>query len=116
MTSGNTLIKSERERQMSKKGWAHEHDDEFGADILETAALGYRDAEGEGSEIPENWPWDISGWKPSIRSRNLEKAGALYLAAAETAERASDYENRNRLNEHVNSCSNLIDSILRENL
>lgn len=109
---GFQLIAAERKRQIEAEGWSPEHDDEHGADTLELAALSYRDAVGEDCAQPKQWPWDAKWWKPKSRQRNLERAGALYQAAADVAERGHDYQRRDRLKEHVGSCSILLDSII----
>lgn len=111
--TGIQLIAAERKRQQEVEGWTSEHDDQHGAETLELAALSYRDAVGEDCAQPKQWPWDAKWWKPKSRQRNLERAGALYQAAADVAERAEDYQLRDRLNEQVASCTVRLDSILR---
>lgn len=106
------LIDAERKRQIDVEGWTAAHDDKHGALVLENAAYCYRDAEGPGTLMPNEWPWCSEGWKPKDRKRNLECAGALYLAASAAAERARDYEGRNRLNEQFESCAIRLDAIL----
>lgn len=108
---GKSLIRSERNRQLEIEGWTLGDDDNHGADVLESAAISYRDAQGSDSPIPKEWPWASDWWKPKTRQRNLERAGALYLAAAQTAERAGSYEERDRLNDQVESCALLLDSL-----
>ena len=76
------------------EGWSLKHDDLNGVEILMQAAQCYRDAEGEGSPQPSLWPWDAAWWKPKSRQRNLERAGALYQAAADAAERAQGLQQR----------------------
>ncbi|MBZ9574562.1 hypothetical protein [Modicisalibacter sp. MOD 31.J] len=110
--TGWQLIANERKRQIKEEGWSLSHDDQHGAGVLASAALCYRDASGPDSVMPHNWPWDATWWKPKSRERNLERAGALYQAAAEVAERAQEYRVRDDLREHVASCANLLDSIL----
>lgn len=109
---GMQLIKIERLRQMDTEGWSSRHDDELGSDVLELAAFCYRAATGSESPMPGQWPFDAKQWKPKTRDRNLERAGALYLAAADVSERARDYRRRNDLNVHVESCATLLDSVL----
>jgi hypothetical protein len=110
--TGFQLIAAERTRQKEVEGWTLEHDDQHGAELLELAALSYRDAAGEDSVQPAHWPWDSKWWKPKSRQRNLERAGALYQAAADVAERAHDYQRRDSLQTLVASCSLLLDSII----
>lgn len=110
--TGAGLIGAERLRQMSEEGWSIQHDDQHGPVVLESAALSYRDAQDASSPQPAFWPWSAEWWKPKERQRNLERAGALYQAAADAAERAGDYELRNNLLGHVESCSILLDSII----
>lgn len=109
--TGQHLIAAERQRQISSEGWTQEHDDEHGAETLELAAVSYRDAVGEDSAQPAQWPWEPKWWKPKSRLRNLVRAGALYQAASEVADHAGDYQRRDTLREHVASCSHLLDSI-----
>lgn len=109
--TGQQLIAAERKRQIESEGWTPEHDDQQRIGDLERAAFCYRDASGEGSAQPGQWPWDAKWWKPQSRQRNLVRAGALYLAASEVAERAGDFERRNHLKDHADSCSILLDSI-----
>jgi hypothetical protein len=112
-SAGQQLIAVERLRQIESENWTPEHDDLHEAAALELAALCYRDACDEATSQPVQWPWDSAWWKPKSRQRNLERAGALYQAAADVAERAGEYALRDSLREHVNSCSILIDSILQ---
>jgi len=86
MKTGIELIKDERERQISIKGWTPEHDDcHFHGEMID-AGLCYIYA---GINIdhlamknpPGEWPWGSHWWKPSnSRIRNLAKAGALIAA------------------------------------
>ncbi|MFJ3109928.1 hypothetical protein [Pseudomonas putida] len=109
---GIKLIAAERQRQIETEGWTAKNDDELGAESLELAALSYRNAGDDSSPQPKSWPFDSDWWKPQHRQRNLERAGALYQAAADTAERSKDYALRDRLLYQVASCSILLDSIL----
>lgn len=112
--SGKELIAAERQRQIEKEGWSEAHDDTHGPGALEAAALCYRDAVDEVAEQPSQWPWDSAWWKPKGRQRNLERAGGLYQAAADAAARAGDYQQRDRLLCHVESCANLLDGLLQQ--
>ncbi|MGU5573601.1 hypothetical protein ACV1C5_09520 [Aeromonas caviae] len=110
--TGKALIAAERQRQIEVEGWTPSHDDMHGADNLEMAALCYRDANNADSELPAQWPWVREYWKPKGRQRNLERAGALYQAAADAAARVGDYKKRDNLLGHVVSCTILLDSII----
>jgi hypothetical protein len=79
---------------------------------LETAAYCYRNAVGEESAKPTQWTFSEEWWKPKSRQRNLERAGALYLAAADTAERAEDYQRRDGLRDHAASYAILLNSVI----
>lgn len=109
--TGQQRIENERKRQIESEGWLPEHDDQRGPDELELAALCYRDAADENCELPAQWPWGPAHWKPKCRSRNLERAGALYQAAAEAAERAGNYSRRDSLRDQVESCAIRLESI-----
>ncbi len=109
--NGKQRISAERQRQIEAEGWTPEHDDEHGSTTLERAAQCYAQASDEQASQPGLWPWDKAWWKPKARLRNLERAGALYLAAAEAAERANDLNNRDRLRNEVESCAIRIDSL-----
>lgn len=82
-------------------------------EVLGLAAWGYRDATGEDSPQPETWPTAAGPWSPSTRLRNLERAGALYLAAQELAERCFDFERRDFFQGQSYTCALLIESILK---
>ena len=91
-------ILAERHRQITIEGWSPEHDDEHGAQILLQAAQAYRlhgremnVRSGDETYVFDGltgWPWDAKWWKPKSRRRNLEKAGALALAARDCKRRA----------------------------
>ncbi len=108
---GKQRISAERKRQIEAEGWTPEHDDEHGSTTLEKAAVCYAQADDEKAAQPQLWPWDKAWWKPKARLRNLERAGALYLAAAEAAQRANDHETCNRLRNEVEGCAASIDSL-----
>jgi len=110
--AGRQLITAERQRQIESEGWTPDHDDQLGIDVLELGAVCYRDAAGPDCLLPSQWPWSEQWWKPKSRQRNLERAGALYQAAADAAERAKDYRRRDNLLDHVTSCGTLLDSVL----
>lgn len=82
--SGADLIAAERKRQIEIEGYTPDHDREHGGFALSQAAFCYK-AYGllPPRAVPDQWPWDIASWKPRDPVRNLIRAGALYLAAAE---------------------------------
>ena len=83
--TGLELIAAERRRQIEQEGWTAEHDEQHEVDHLAAAAAAYVLAQGPGVEMPKGWPWGREWWKPKDRLRNLVRAGALYLAAADLA-------------------------------
>lgn len=111
--TGYELIATERQRQIEVENWSEAHDDRHGFNEIEWAAYCYRDASNAESALPDYWPWAPNVWKPKDRKRNLERAGALYQAAAETAHRAGTYDDKRRLLGQVNSCAILLDSIIQ---
>lgn len=102
-TDGVRLILLERVRQVTKEGWAAEHDDLAVREQLARAAVCYADPNprmiglcvptGSGGlghrYVPEAWPFDPRSWKPSDnRIRNLVRAGALIAAEIDRLQRA----------------------------
>ena len=83
---GLELIKAERRRQIEGEGWTHGHDAKHLPSTLALAAQCYLDAHGEDAPCPDKWPFAHGWWKPKARIKNLIRAGALFLAAAERAE------------------------------
>lgn len=87
--NGLELIQQERKRQQEMEGWTLEHDKQHDRGELKEAALCYW---GYGTmwndeDIDELWPWEKSWWKPnSNTTKNLIKAGALFMAENERAE------------------------------
>lgn len=81
------LIRAERERQILEEGHNLHRDKVFGHENLVLAAATYEMEPKDRQEIPHSWPWHISHWKPTAhegvrgRIRELQKAGALYMAA-----------------------------------
>ncbi len=109
---GYELIATERQRQIDVEHWSEAHDDQYGSNVLELAAYSYRDASNADTALPDCWPL----WKPKDRLRNLERAGALYQAAADVEERAGAYDEKRRLLDQVNSCAILLDSIIQDDV
>lgn len=99
--TGMELIQAERTRQVEVEGWTPEHDDAHGGRVLWEAAQCYEAGAPAGVISLEvtpfstvqhalRWPWEIEAWKPGTAPRNLIRAGALYLAAAECFRRTRD--------------------------
>lgn len=90
MSEGMKRIEAERKRQIEVEGWTEYHDDKKHPGTFSRAAACYVRA-GEGrSGRPARWPWSARWWKPKDRVRNLERAGALYLAEADKARRNAE--------------------------
>lgn len=85
--NGTELIAAERKRQVDVEGWTVKHDRKHSVQKFEAAAAAYVLAEGPDAVMPHGWPWDSKWWKPKDRERNLVRAGALYLAAADRSDR-----------------------------
>lgn len=93
-------IVKERDRQVSKEGWSHEHDDMYKDGELAKAASCYtlfaslsEDKLDEAKQtVPEMWPWAPDWWKPKGRHDALTKAGALLLAEKERLARQEGKE------------------------
>ncbi|KXA71088.1 hypothetical protein [Bordetella hinzii] len=83
-------VLAERQRQIETEGWTPEHDDRHGPATLAVAAGYYAlctDAFPNAGQPPLGWPWDASWWKPKDFRRDLQRAGALILAAMECHDR-----------------------------
>jgi|GEM_PF-6349895 len=85
-------IRAERERQILEEGYTVHRDKVNGHEDVVMAAATYEMESKHRKEHPDNWPWDFKHWKPTAyqgtegRIRELEKAGALYLAAKQVME------------------------------
>lgn len=112
--NGAARITAERLRQIESEGWSPEHDDEHGPSTLEKAARCYHHATASNSPLPQSWPFGPQWWKPKDRVRNLERAGALYQAAAGAAERAGFGAWHCSLLTEANRCADKIDILLAE--
>lgn len=84
---GAKRIVLEWHRQKTSEGYTAEHDDKHSVQELLDAAASYAVCIDKHASVPASWPWELSAWKPKERLRNLERAGALYLAAAAHEER-----------------------------
>ena len=82
-------IASERERQISERGYTQAHDDEMNGDgELVLAAVCYaKEAAGLNRERPQYWPWSDFAWKPGGYRQNLVKAAALIAAEIDRIDR-----------------------------
>lgn len=81
------LIEGKRQRQINAEGYSVDHDDHHKPAELANAALAYARCTDPDTPMPEYWPWESCWWKPKGRIRNFERAGALFLAAADLAVR-----------------------------
>lgn len=106
--NGMELIKAERVRQIEVEGWTVEHDQQHSVRTLCAAALCYMWASGPSASMPRMWPEDWC-WKPQERQRNLERAGALYLAARD---RADDDTEKQLFASCAHTCAELLDRLL----
>lgn len=119
--TGAELIAAERKRQIEQEGFDASHDAQHTASELKRAAHCYVLADGPDARMPDPWPWSVEWWKPKSRQRNLERAGALLLAAADVVERDKDslgmwsLEAR-MLRDDAADCARLIDHLLTPNL
>ncbi|QPF81709.1 hypothetical protein IC762_12495 [Bradyrhizobium genosp. L] len=95
MTSMDRIV-AERRRQVAIKGWSTSHDDHHADGELLRAGMCYlanaRLLPGELAPIrydgaPMGWPWDAKWWKPKTPERDLERAGALFMAEQERLQR-----------------------------
>ena len=111
MKSGAELIKEERQRQISVKGYDLAHDYEHREEELLRAACAYEIAaistDKNSTKMPKCWPFESQWWKPAGTKRNFIKAGALYQAEADRLERL-----RIEALSKVKHCADSIDSLL----
>lgn len=117
--SGEELIKQERVRQVEVEGYDEVHDDGCHHNELVDAGDAYlRFAKaGKNQPLPKFFPWANEYWKPSDdEARNLEKAGALYLAELERIKRNNikDPESVEWLTKEVRLAGLMIDEILKK--
>jgi hypothetical protein len=88
---GSRRIMDERTRQLHTLKFDAPNDDRYTKGELVKAAMCYENnaVVGDGT-LPETWPFPESWWKPKGQVRDLEKAGALWMAEAARRERAGD--------------------------
>lgn len=72
------IFQVERDRQRAAEGYDDAHDDWHDEGELSVASWCYRSCVGE--DMPPNWPFEEDFWKPTTRSRDLVKSGALLMA------------------------------------
>jgi hypothetical protein len=94
-------IINERNRQISVEGWDQAHDDQHDDGQMMQAGMAYlwwgtsKARYLTETGVPAGWPWAAEWWKPKGRRRDLERAGALFLAEIARLER------RKQPNRHV---------------
>lgn len=86
-------VQGERRRQIEVEGWTPEHDDQHKPGELARAAAAYLlyaypRVPFDQTLAVRLWPW-VSGFNPKGEQRDLERAGALALAALERMHRAA---------------------------
>ena len=115
MSNGMERILAERKRQVEKEGYTAEHDEMHSpADLVSAAACYFNCYESDNSPTPRRWPWEPRSWKPKDRIRNLERAGALYLAAADLAEKRGQHAKAKLHRQAAEGMGTLIDDLLKE--
>lgn len=89
-------VANERDRQIIKEGFGHDHDDYYPDGILTAAAISYaliafqhfkgipQDAL---EKAPAMWPFDKEWWKPKGARRDLVRAAALIIAEIDRVDR-----------------------------
>lgn len=114
-------IQAERRRQITVEGYSTDHDDRHQKCELRKAAECYLSDPlmrrfSKGSKTPTGWPWDTWLWKPKPkdRLRELEKAGALFLAEKERLTRRGNYPTARLMEAKAVRCGKKIDRILRD--
>lgn len=83
-------IDTERQRQIDIEGFDATHDKQHTPTTFIRAAMCYAmEFPEDKATLPEFWPesWDVGYWKPKERKRNLERSGALLLAAVDAVSR-----------------------------
>lgn len=83
MRNGAELITAERYKQLTEKGYTHEHDRNIEVMDFIRAAEAYINS-AEGFAYPQGvqaWPWNRRYFKPLQMRRDLVRAGALIAAA-----------------------------------
>lgn len=114
--TGAEMIRVERERQIFELGYTAEHDDTLHAGNnwdLYYAAVCYRDALDSSAPLNRHiWPFEPGDWKPGNRLSNLVRAGALYQANADAAERRGEHSLKAESLDGVKTMAAWIDGLL----
>ncbi len=79
-------ISSERSRQVSDEGYSHDQDDGQPANALSMAAAAYAASAGRFRK-DGLWLFAREEWKPRSPREDLDRAGALIVAAIERLDR-----------------------------
>ena len=93
MKNGIERITYERREQITREEYFAAHDDKHDQQQLQRAAECYllsADMHALGFKSfrpPNSWPWEKEWWKPTDPVRDLEKAGALWLAEIDRMKR-----------------------------
>jgi len=88
-------VTTERNRQVDKEGYDHDHDDQYETGELAIAGYCYanhavyRIRHGEKIKLktPINWPWSGEFWKPKNPRQDLVRSAALIIAEIERIDR-----------------------------
>ncbi len=120
--AGFNRILVERSRQQGAENFLPESDDRYVHRELRHAAACYamppalRKMQGIAGEFTVmKWPWNPSWWKPTPddRPRELEKAGALFLAESERLLRRGNVFTSGLMACKAKACGRKIDRILQ---
>lgn len=117
---GFDLILAERKRQVGEEGFDEKHDSRHSQITLKIAAHCYLLADNPESPMPHEWPWGTIWWKPKEKLRNVTRAGALYLAAADRVEHGRRDAlgvwriEAKMLRDNAISCGQIIDKLTKE--
>lgn len=82
-----------------------------GAGILTMAGHSYMSGAPDSGGFPDQWPWDGRLWQPGTRQQNMEKALALYQAAADMAWRTHNHQRRAHILAHLKHCASAYDTL-----
>jgi hypothetical protein len=113
--NGIDLIQDERQRQILVEGFTPEHDEEHDPGDLSSAGECYLTAAGPDAPLLLHlWPWAPEWWKPKDIQRNWVRAGALFLAAADRAQRFNMPETARLYRDRAGATGALIDTWMAE--
>lgn len=116
------MIRAERQRQITEEGYTPQYDEEHSEhEALILAAATYEMEPKHRGEYPVCWPFGWESWKPSApgtvdgRIRELEKAGALYMAAKDLMEaRGIDIPLKNAVAQKIDLMAENIATLLHQ--